>query len=64
MNKEIKKMNKFEETRILSGRALELAKGATAKIDTSNRGTLLNKDYVQIAKEELEAGLLDLEIYE
>lgn len=59
-----KKLNKFEKTRILSARGFELADGAKAKIDISDRGVLLGKDYVQIAREEFDAGLLDLEIYE
>jgi DNA-directed RNA polymerase subunit K/omega len=57
------KMNKFEKTRLISARALELAEGAKAKIDISKMGTLLEKDYVKIAEKEYEEGLLDLEIH-
>lgn len=62
MSKKI--MNKFEETRLLSARALELAKGAKAKVKVEKTGRILSKDYVEIARRELEEGVLDLEIYD
>ena len=57
------KMNKFETTRILTARALELQHGAKARVEIPEGKVLLEKDYVEIAKKELEANLLDLEIY-
>ena len=57
-----KKLNKFENTRLLSARAFELSAGATPRIKVK-KGLLLGRDYVDIAKQELEAGVLDLEIY-
>jgi len=57
------KMNKFETARILTARALELQNGAKAKIEIPEGKVLLEKDYVEIARKELEAGVLDLEIY-
>jgi len=56
------KLNKFENTRLLSARAFELSAGATPRIKVK-KGLLLGRDYVDIAKQELEAGVLDLEIY-
>ena len=56
------KLNKFEKTRILSARALEIANGAKPKIDIDLKGKL-NRDYVKIAEMELEQGKLELEIY-
>ena len=57
------KMNKFETTRILTARALELQHGAKAKVEVEKEKVLLEKDYVEIAQKELDANLLDLEIY-
>jgi len=58
------KMNKFEKVRIISARALELTSGAIPKIDiTDMKRPIMEKDYVVIAQKELDAGLLDLEIY-
>jgi len=56
------KLNKFEKTKLLSSRALEIANGAKPKIKVSKE-VLLNKDYVKIAQEELEKGKLELELY-
>ena len=56
------KLNKFEKTRILSARALEIANGAKPNIDIDLKDKL-NRDYVKIAEMELEQGKLDLEIY-
>ena len=61
-NVEKKSLNKFENTRLLSARAFELSAGAKPKIDVGD-GVLLGRDYVEVAKKELEAGVLDLEIY-
>ena len=55
--------NKFEMTRILSARALELAEGAKPKINLDEEKIHLGKDYVEVAKRELEEGVLDLEVY-
>ena len=49
-----KKLNKFEETRLLSARALEISKGAKAKEKIKKDGALLSQDYVKIAEKELE----------
>ena len=66
MNKmaEEKKLNKFEETRLYSARALELAEGDKPKIKTKKGELLRTNDYVRVAKEEEKKGKLDLEIYE
>lgn len=56
-------MNKFEKTRLISARALELAEGAKANVDISKMGTLLEKDYVKVAQQEFDAGVLELEIH-
>ncbi|MFW6285699.1 MAG: DNA-directed RNA polymerase subunit omega [Nanoarchaeota archaeon] len=55
--------NKFEETRRLSARALELAQGAKPKVKLEEGKVYLGKDYVEIAKKELKENLLELEIY-
>ena len=55
-------MNKFEKTRILSARALEIANGAKPTIDVDMKD-MLNRDYVKIAEQELAEGKLDLELY-
>ena len=57
------RQNKFEETRMLSARALELSRGAKPKIKLDPKKVYLAKDWVLVAKEELDKGLLDLEIY-
>ncbi len=64
MSKQTKKLNKFELTRLLSARALELEKGAKAKVKLDKKGPLLTQDYVKIAQKEYEEGKLDLEIYQ
>ena len=56
-------LTKFEQSRILSARALELAGGAEPKVKIPKGKVLLSRDYAEIAKEELEKGLLELEIY-
>ena len=56
------KLNKFEITRLLSARALELSKGDKPKVEIEST-VLLSKDYVKIAQKEFEEGVLDLEIY-
>ena len=58
-----KRLNKFEQTRILSARALELAEGALPKTKLGKDQSLLSKDYVKVARKELEENKLDLEIY-
>lgn len=60
-----KELNKFEKARILSARALELSHGdkPKVKIPKEMKGKVLSKDYVKIAEEEFEKGLLDLELY-
>ena len=61
MSKNIK-MSKFEKTRILSARALEIANGAKPKVDVDMKNKL-NRDYVKIAEQELSENVLDLELY-
>ncbi len=56
------KLSKFERTRILSARAMEIANGAKPKVDV-DMTNMLNRDYVKIAEMELEAGVLELELY-
>lgn len=55
-------MNKFERTRILSVRGLELANGVKPKVEINGKN-LLNGDYIKIAEQELNEGKLDLELY-
>lgn len=55
-------LNKFEKTRLLSARALELAEGDAPRVKVE-KGVKLSGDYIKIAAKELEAGKLDLEIY-
>lgn len=63
MNKNNIKLTKFERTRLLSARALEIANGASPKLDLSNMDAKLTRDYVKIAQKEFDEGLLDLEVY-
>ncbi len=56
-------LNKFEKTRLISARADELANGAKPKIDVPEGKNLVTRDYSRIAEEELNAGVLELEIY-
>lgn len=70
MNKKIEnmkmvKLTKFELTRLLSARALEIANGSAPKVDVSKLGDsiLLTRDYVKIAQKEYEEGLIELEVY-
>lgn len=64
--RESKELSKFEFTKLLSSRGLELENGAEPKFDPSEiglkHGEILSKDYVKIAKEEYYRDLLDLEI--
>ncbi len=54
---------KFELTRLLSARALELEKGAKPRVDISEfKKPLLSKDYIKIAEKELREGKLELDI--
>ena len=57
------RLNKFEKTRLISARADELANGAKPKVEVAEGKNLVTKDYSRIAEEELDAGLLELEIY-
>lgn len=59
---EMQSLNKFEKSRLLSARALELSKGDKPKVKVS-KGSKISKDYVKIAEQELAEGKLDLEIY-
>lgn len=61
---ETKKLNKFEMSRLLGARALELSKGAKPKIDVEKEGLniFLSRDLVKVAKIEFEQGLLDLKV--
>lgn len=63
MNKPQIKLTKFERTRLLSARALEIANGAEPKIDMSSMDAKLTRDYVKIAQKELDEGKLELEVY-
>ncbi len=58
----MEKLNKFEKTRLLSARALELAQGDKPKVKVS-KGVKISKDYVKIAQEEYDKGKLELEVY-
>jgi len=62
MKKE-KKLNKFEEARLFSARAIEISDGDKPKIKVTKKKATLNQDYIKIAKEEYETGKLELEIY-
>ena len=60
------KLNKFEVTRLLSARALEISKGAKTKVKLEKRGKedpLLSKDYVAVAKDEYDNNKIELEVY-
>lgn len=60
------KLTKFEETRLLSARAYEIASGAKPKIDLKKEKldkVIFSRDYIKIAKREYDLGLLDLELY-
>lgn len=57
------KLSKFELTVLISARANELANGAKAKIDLKDFDLSKIPDYAEIAKRELDEGVLDLEIY-
>ena len=57
-----KRLNKFEETKLLASRALELSKGAKPKVNLKEE-ELKKLSYYEIAKLELEEGVLDLEIF-
>lgn len=58
-----KKLNKFEETRLLSSRAAEIASGDKPKIKIEEGKVLLSRDYVKVAQEEEKKGTLELDIY-
>jgi len=60
--KEVVNLNKFERTRLLSARALELAEGDEPRVKVE-KGVKLSQDYIKIATKELEAGKIELEIY-
>lgn len=57
------KLNKFEETRLLSARAFEIANGDKPKTDVEEDRVLLSGDYVEVAQKEKEEDKLELEIY-
>ena len=54
------KLNKFEKTRLVSTRALEIAEGDKPKVKKTGK---LTQDYVKIAEEELEKGKIEFEYY-
>lgn len=58
------KLNKFEMSRLLGARALELSKGAEPKVDVEKEGlsVFLSRDLVKIAKLEYERGILELKV--
>lgn len=57
-------LNKFEKSRLLGARALELSKGAKPRIDIEKEGLtiLLSRDLIKIAQLEYERGLLELKV--
>ena len=57
-------LNKFEKSRLLGARALELSKGANPLVDYEKEGLsiLLSRDLIRIAELEYKEGKLDLEI--
>ncbi|MCH8520047.1 MAG: DNA-directed RNA polymerase subunit omega [Nanoarchaeota archaeon] len=59
-----KKLNKFEKSRLLGARALELSKGAKPKIDIEKEGIniMLSRDLIKVAQIEYDRGLLDLKV--
>lgn len=61
-----KTLSKFEKTRLLSARALELENGAEAKIDLKKHGIepKFSRDHIKVAEIEFDEGKLDLELYE
>lgn len=56
-------LNKFERARLISTRSDELANGAQPKVDVKDDEGILSIEYSKIAERELEAGVLELEIY-
>lgn len=60
---DLKKMNKFNRTRLLIARGLELISGDKACVKLKKDKVYLAKDYIKVAKEELSEGKSDLEIY-
>lgn len=57
-----KKLNKFEECRLLSARAGELIEGDNANVEVSD-GPQLARDCANTASRELAEDKMDLEIY-
>lgn len=58
--------NKFEKTRLLAARALELAEGDQPKVtldETEFPRPILTKDYVRIAEKEFNEDALELDVY-
>lgn len=62
--KKMEKLNKFEKSRLLGARALELSRGAKPKIDIEKEkiSILLSRDLIKIAQLEYERGLLELKV--
>lgn len=62
---ETRQLNKFQQTRLFSARALELANGAKPKFDLEEHGmeAKLDRDFIKVAKKEYELGLIDLELF-
>ncbi len=59
---EEKILNKFEKSRLLGSRALELSKGAQPLVDVEGLNILLSRDLIKIAQLEYEQGKLDLQV--
>lgn len=60
----MEKLNKFERTRIIAARALELGRGAKPKVKlTKYKDQKLSEYYTKVAEEELKKGVIELEIY-
>ncbi|MFP4402018.1 MAG: DNA-directed RNA polymerase subunit omega [Candidatus Nanoarchaeia archaeon] len=60
----MEKLNKFEKSRLLGARALELSKGAKPRVNLEEEGLsiMLSRDLVKIAQIEYERGLLELKV--
>lgn len=62
MAQETKILNKFEKSRLLGARALELSKGAQPLVDVEGLNILLSRDLIKIAQLEFDQGKLDLQV--
>jgi len=60
----VKKLNKFEQTRLFSARAVEISEGDKPKIETKEGEVKLTNDYIRVAKDEFKKDKIELEIYD